>query len=100
MLLRVGVRTDIVGLVPSNVQWAVNNVIERRKNKGLWELRHPEDIANNNYDILRGLLMFASEGFIPFIIKGDKMSSIDETFEALRSFINLEFVKTFDREVK
>jgi hypothetical protein len=99
MLLNVGVRTDIVGLMPSDVQWAVNNVIERRKNKGLWELRHPEDIANNNYEILRGLLMFLSEGFNPYIIKGDKMASIDETFELLRSFINLEMVETIPREV-
>ena len=94
LLLSVGVRTDIVGLIPSDVQWAVNNVIERRKDKGLWELRHPEDIANNNYDILRGLLMFLSEGFNPFIIKGDQMKSIDDTFELLRSFINFEIGNT------
>ena len=90
MLTSVGVKVDIVGLIPSDVNWAVNNVIERRKNKGLWELRHPEDIANNNYDILRGLLLFLSEGFNPFVIQSDKMVDEGETFEILKIFINME----------
>ena len=100
MLLNVGVRTDIVGLIPSDVQWALDNVIERRKNKGLWELRNGDDIKNNNYDILRGLLLFLSEGFNPFIVKSNEMNGVEDTFEVLRSFINLELMDTVNNEVK
>lgn len=79
-----GVIVKIVGLLPSDIDWAVNNVKERRKDKNIWDLRHAEDIATNNYDIFRGIMLFLSQGFQSCIISPDKFDTIEDEVNTLR----------------
>lgn len=82
-----GVIVKIAGLLPSDINWAVNNVKERRKNKNIWDLRHSEDIANNNYDIFRGIMLFLSQGYQACIICPNDMKSIEDEVELLRLMV-------------
>ena len=81
-----GVVVKVVGLLPSNLEWAVNNVKERRKNKNIWDLKHAEDIATNNYDIFRIIMLFLSQSYNACILSPDKYS-IQEEAELLRLMI-------------
>ena len=82
-----GVLIKLVGLLPKNLDWAVNNVKERRKDKNIWDLRHAEDIATNNYDIFRGLMLYLSQGFISCIICPDEVKSIADEVELIKAMI-------------
>lgn len=82
-----GVIIKIIGLLPKDLEWAVNNVKERRKDKNIWDLRHAEDIATNNYDIYRYLMLFLSRGFQSVIVCPDDMKSIEDEVEIIRCLI-------------
>ena len=82
-----GILVKIVGLLPSDINWAVNNVKERRKDKNIWDLRHADDIANNNYDIFRGIMLFLSQGFQACVVCPDKFNSIEDEVEVLRGML-------------
>ena len=79
-----GVIVKIVGLLPSDLEWAVNNVKERRKDKNIWDLRHAEDIATNNYDIFRGIMLFLSQEFQACIVSPDKFNSIEDEVNCIK----------------